>query len=224
MTLKFSFCNSKINALAKHLELKKTEVVAFDLPAGYTCPCASLCRTYANRSTGKITQYGEFKCYASMIEARYPAVRALRWNNFDSIAKLGNDVEAITALILESIPNTAKIIRIHSSGDFFSYAYFQAWLRVAQIRTDIVFFGYSKILAYALTVLNANLENFKLEYSYGGTEDAERDNLYPNLPTAFVRTQPEQYNYLDTICCEKGMEHQDFFYIMDSRSFVLNVH
>ena len=66
-SLKFSTGNAK---LGKRL--------IFSLPAGYSCPSAGHCKTFADRDTGKITdlpQEGqaiglEYRCFAAMSEAR----------------------------------------------------------------------------------------------------------------------------------------------------------
>ena len=71
--LKFSTGNRKINDLAKDLGLSKKEVVAFDLPAGYTCPAADICKSQANRENGKITdgENCQFRCYAASTESAF---------------------------------------------------------------------------------------------------------------------------------------------------------
>ncbi|MFN9898641.1 MAG: hypothetical protein ACK55Z_07590, partial [bacterium] len=68
--LKFSTGNGKL----------KNRLI-FNLPAGYACPHAGVCKTFADRATGQITdlpQYtgteaDEFRCFAAMSETR-PAV------------------------------------------------------------------------------------------------------------------------------------------------------
>ena len=61
--LKFSTGNAK---LGKRL--------IFSIPAGYTCPCAGVCKTFADSLTGKIldlpqfngTVADEYRCFAAM--------------------------------------------------------------------------------------------------------------------------------------------------------------
>ena len=43
-TLKFSLENAKLD-----------KRLIFNIPAGYTCPRAGVCRTFADKDTGKIT-------------------------------------------------------------------------------------------------------------------------------------------------------------------------
>jgi hypothetical protein len=61
--IKFSFNNSKIKSTAKVLKSRGIvsnvkEVVCFDLPAGWTCPKANLCKSKVNPDTGIKTDYG----------------------------------------------------------------------------------------------------------------------------------------------------------------------
>ena len=53
-----------------------SDVVEFNLPAGWSCPFALKCLTKADRESGKQSAGKErvFTCYAAVAE-RYPAVR-----------------------------------------------------------------------------------------------------------------------------------------------------
>ena len=217
--LKFSKYNMKINALARHLGMKKTEVVAFDLPAGWTCPAAKLCKSTVNRENGKRSDFGQFVCYATKAESVYPNVRLVRWHNFDTLKNAGS-VEKMAEVILASIPKSVKIIRIHSSGDFFSKTYFQAWMKVAEIRTDILFFGYTKLLPY---VTAQKPENFKLTYSYGGKMDSKYDTL-KNVPCCKVVMDNTNPDNIDIVCNGKNLEHEDYYKIIQNESFGILVH
>ena len=69
--LKFSTGNGKLR-----------NRLIFSLPAGYACPHAGVCKTFADRTTGAITDLpqfsgttaDEFRCFAAMAEVR-PNVR-----------------------------------------------------------------------------------------------------------------------------------------------------
>ena len=84
--LKFSKSNGKLS-----------NRLIFSIPAGYTCPHAGKCHTFADRTTGKLTDnpHGcseslEYRCFAAMAEARFPAVRDARWHNFDQLKAVRN--------------------------------------------------------------------------------------------------------------------------------------
>lgn len=159
--LKFSLGNAK---------LKRGEAI-FDLPAGHSCPFAKLCRSSANRITGRITDgpHTEFRCYAATGEARSKAARKMRWKNFTTLRKC-NGASDMASLISNSLPLSSRI-RIHSSGDFFSQAYFDAWLMVARQFPERIFYAYTKALPFWVKRLNDIPSNFKLVASYGGVND-----------------------------------------------------
>jgi hypothetical protein len=216
-TLKFSIGNTKILALAQTLGLASNQVTSFDLPAGYTCPAADICQSFSDPDTGKITDGNncKFRCYAASMEARYTATRKAHWYNYNILRKLTQD--GMVQLILSSIPENAKIIRIHASGDFFSKKYFQAWVKVAQTRTDVQFFGYTKILPY----VNADKpDNFRLVYSYGGKMDSKKTCE----PTAYVVKNIAEAieRGLHPACIDNPAD--DFNLIMTGGTFALHLH
>ena len=215
--LKFSAGNTKILELAQVKGLKSNEVTSFDLPAGWTCPAADMCQSFSNRESGKIVDGDrcKFRCYAASMEARYPATRKAHWYNYDMLK--GLSLDKMVELILSSIPKTTKIVRIHASGDFFSKRYFLAWVKVAEIRTDVQFFGYTKVLPY---VNSPKSDNFHLVYSFGG----KMDKKLKLQPTAYVVK-----NITEAI--ERGLHpsckeypSDDFDFIMNNRTFALVLH
>lgn len=217
-TLHFSKGNKKLNELAKYLGYSNSQVVSFDLPAGHTCPMANECLSKADKVTGKITD-GEsmkFRCYAASGESAFTSVRKAHWSNFEAVKSLSTD--EISDLILSEIPKGVKVIRIHASGDFFSKRYFQAWVRVASLRPDIRFFGYTKVLEY----VNAGKpQNFKLVYSFGG----KQDSLLKSEPTCFVVSTLEQAILKGVeIACPETKSPNDFDFVMGGKSFALLIH
>lgn len=216
--LKFSLGlhNHKLRILANHLMIPYSHIVSFDLPAGYTCPGANICKTYANRLTGKIIdgKNSTVRCYAASMECRYKSTRLARWHNFTELMSSDDMKNAI----LTSIPKNVKIIRIHTSGDFFNKKYFMAWLHVAMERPDITIFGYTKILSYYLTSKLAN--NFKLIYSHGGRDDYLADIL--NVPQVYIVQSTD--NPPAPIICNAQDEWEDFNYICNQKSFSILVH
>jgi len=213
MRLKFGRRNGKLNGMAKVLGLRKCEVLSFDLPAGYTCPAASICKAYADKGNGKIidSKTMVFRCYAASVESRFKNSRLAHWHNYDLLKNLSES--KMVELINRSIPKTAKIIRLHSSGDFFSKDYFNAWLEVALKNSNITFFGYTKVIDY---VKAEKPSNFKLVYSMGGTMDNQVDG---SIPTCRIVEYSE-----DSICKTKDDSHEDFEYIMKGLSFTINLH
>lgn len=221
--LKFSKNNSKLHELAHYLGFRKSQVAAFDLPAGFTCPAAHLCRAYANRETGRITkgEHMQFLCYAAKLEAAFPNARKAHWHNFDLLKAAGmHDANAMASLILASMPNGVKVIRIHSSGDFFNTAYFQAWTLVAAAHPEIVFFGYTKVLGLLSMERPAN---FHLVYSFGGRHDEQA--IAQSVPMSVVVENTEEAARLGLpVACPTATDPDDYNYIVRGESFALVLH
>ena len=212
--LKFSFGNRKVKELGRVQGVKSC---SFDLPAGYTCPMADICQSFANKETGKITDGAncQFRCYAASLEAAFKPTRALHWYNFELLK--GKSKSEMVELIQSSLPPKVGIIRIHSSGDFFNEDYFNAWVEVTRNNPHIRFFAYTKVLNY---VSADTPDNFKLVYSYGG----KMDNELSSEPVAYVTRTLEQAIELGVpVSCEDNPV-DDFDYIMAGKSFALMLH
>lgn len=213
--LKFSTHNGKMVELQKFTGKK---VVCFDLPVGHTCPFADKCFCTVNRDTGKLTD-GEnqvYRCFASSAECAFTNTRKLRWHNFDLLKDKSQT--AMTELINASIPNKTEIVRIHSAGDFFNRAYFNAWVEIAKLNPKIKFFGYTKGIQY---VRQAKPENFKLVYSYGGKLDTK---VVQTDPVAYVvNSKIEAENMGLILPCELNSAG-DYFAINAQLSFALLLH
>jgi hypothetical protein len=78
-----------------------------------------------------------------------------------------------------------KWVRIHDSGDFFSPAYFEAWLRIAEATPDVRFYAYTKEVAMVKS--HTLPDNFIIIFSMGGKQDylidTERDRHADVFPT-----------------------------------------
>lgn len=137
--LEFSHGNAKL----------PNSTMLFSLPAGYSCPGALTCLTYAHRHTGKIRDgaHAQFRCYAALAETR-PTVRDLRWRNFERFA--GLDGEQIGDLLVASITASARRytqrVRLFESGDCFSYWLRDGILIAAEALPRLVFYLYTKHL------------------------------------------------------------------------------
>jgi len=158
------------------------DTAILSLPAGHTCPFARDCRSSTDKATGKITDgpHTQFRCYATTAEAMFPNIRESRWGNFELIRSAGTAIQ-MAALIEKSLAGKKKIkkVRFHQSGDFFSQAYFDAWLMVAANHPELLFYGYTKALPFWVKRLGSIPANFKIVASRGGSHDAliEEHNL-----------------------------------------------
>ena len=192
-------------------------IFTFSLPAGHACPFANECLSKADKLTGKLTDgpNTQFRCFAASAEAVYPNVRIARWHNFDLLKKLNSNEAA--DLILNSLPKKANIVRIHVSGDFFNEAYFMAWLQVAKLRPNVLFYAYTKSLIYWVNYIKEIPNNLVLNASEGGKLDAQI--LEHGLKFAKVVYSPEQAEELGLL-----IDHTDEAAYKTKESFALLIH
>ena len=219
--LKFSQANGK---LSKRL--------IFSLPAGYTCPNAGVCKTFADRTTGKIkdlpqlggSDSNEYRCFAAMAEVR-PNVRNARWYNWDLLRNVmyasDDHLLALTTLIFDSLEEQPPfdLTRVHESGEFWTELYMRAWFEVAKQRPQKKFYAYTKSLGMWINLQEFLPPNFYLTASKGGT----LDYLIPKYPNVFKRIA--HVVYTETEAEAKGLEidHDDSHCLQD-KPFALLVH
>jgi hypothetical protein len=171
--LKFSAGNSKL----------APNIFTLSLPAAYACPGANLCKSMAVKtSEGYRIKDGpncQFRCFAAIDEVLKPNVREQRWHNFNLLK--GKTVAELVELIQSSLPrpNWKYLVRLHVSGDYFSQDYFDAWLKVARLNPQTVFYGYTKSLPFWIKRKRNIPKNLRLTASRGGKWDSliESHNL-----------------------------------------------
>jgi hypothetical protein len=122
----------------------------FSLPAVESCPNCEDC---------KLT------CYATKGHYRQKNVREKYKNNFKIVHQNSEYFEQSIQAQIDK--RNIKVVRIHTSGDFFSLQYFQNWLNIVYANRDTVqFFTYTKeqpILDYWCEIKN----NSTLWYKWG---------------------------------------------------------
>jgi hypothetical protein len=232
--------NSKLRALAESTGMS---TLAFDIPAGFTCPAAYICQTYANRTTGKITQgkHSQFTCYAARNEGIYKNSRLAHWHNFDLIQetlKQEKGIESLAQMLSDDIRLlNPGIVRIHSSGDMFTSAYTLAWIRVAELNPDVIFFGYTKVYASYQMLDSVHYANLGFAFSLGSRDDRlvrdcdvtctviQDGSQFNDDSSLFYNAQFERW---DKVIC--GNHHDAFLYsedfhrIMNRESFGIPLH
>jgi len=162
-------------------KMSKMNIVYLSLPAGYTCPFAAGCKTFAHKQGGKFKSSGksildaggDFRCYAASTEAQYKNVRNSRWSNFDLMRESDDMAQLISRSIKFYNSNNPdiSIFRIHESGDFFSQEYFNAWIEVANMHPQILFYAYTVSLPYWQDRKDDIPTNLRLTASQGGMRD-----------------------------------------------------
>jgi len=188
MTLTFSKGNAKLG----------THTLIFNLPAGKTCPGALFCKSFAVvDSNGKRSirdgEHTQFRCFAASSEVQYDGAFYNRKANLETIVEylqtgVDHAAEQINVALQHFRTRKTELVRIHESGDFFSHAYLQAWVKVAQMNPDLKFYCYSKSLPMFIDFGVANLpDNFYLTASYGGAFDSMIDQgLFPRYSKVFM--------------------------------------
>ena len=211
LTLKFQVAgNAKLDIYGKRL-------AAFSLPSGFSCPAALDCLSKAHRVTGKITDgpETEFRCFSATSEALSPHARRARWHNFDILRSL--DFEDMVLAIHDAFPAGCDLCRVHVGGDFYNQRYFDAWMQVARLMPDKLFYAYTKSLTYWATRLGDIPPNFNLTASYGGRHDPLIAEL--GLKYSKVVFHPEQAERLGL-----EIDHDDSHAMHSTKPFALLLH
>ena len=169
--LYFSKANGKLRKLAKNLGIPCSQIRSFDLPSGITCnpTCKFRAITVNKKMYKRKNNYPS--CYAVRSEAFYPQVWRSRTRNYAEL--LGLNEEQIVKKIEKKIRqfSTLKVLRLHTSGDFFSIDYFRAWNKVAKNHPKIRFYTYTKRIGWYLKMREELAENFRILASYGSSSD-----------------------------------------------------
>lgn len=188
----------------------KLEWPYFSLPAGYTCPFATVCKNFPAKWEGPL-KGGKFKkpssweknvkagpkaemmCYAARAQGQYPGANVQAFKNLDLIKKMKTK-EKIADLIVRSMKyhnlDNTDVLRIHEAGDFFNQEYFDAWVEVAKRLPNTLFYAYTVSLPYYMARKNSLPNNFKVIASMDkNNEDFILDN---DLRYSRVVNSPEE--------------------------------
>lgn len=179
--LSFSACNDKLVKTAEKLNVKPKDYFSFDLRAGVTCPFARECKSQVRGDKIVDGPHCKFRCYAATAERRLPVVYNLRQRNTQAI-KRRRTYAAIYRMLVKNLPPHARVVRLHTSGDFYSYDYLKAWIDVAKGFPHVRFYAYTKALPHIERYVYTHPEgvalgqgilspNFRITASYGGTHD-----------------------------------------------------
>ncbi len=164
-------------------KLKKTRTVSFNLPAfrsrdGHvTCPMAGICAG---------------PCYARQGRIIMPQAQNTREFNL-AIARA--DLPAFERYaVLDLARIRTKSIRVHDSGDFYSQAYLDSWLRIMRQYPQKRFYAYTKCLHLDWS---QTPPNFQVVYSLGGKLDHLIDLTKPHARIFATHDDRKQAGYVD---------------------------
>lgn len=150
----------KQEKLLKWQNSKLKQQFIFTLPAGMPS-CNRICPS----------------CYALKAEVRFHAARAYRLRMLDA-SRQPDFAQRIIAE-LSATRRSARIVRVHESGDFYSQQYISAWHTITTALPHFTFYAFTKRLHdFDFSALSA-LPNFILINSlqHGGLNYAPRAQL-----------------------------------------------
>ena len=165
------------------------------LPAGYTCPNAISCKSFAAKSHHKFSdgsslkkasELTKFGCFAARAQAQYPELNKNVFSNLKllNIAAKSGGVDAMAKLILDSIKHAGleniRISRIHEGGDFFSKDYMAAWIKVANALPNTNFYTHTTSLPFWIALKSIMPDNFNLIASFDDSSDSNKELILKN--------------------------------------------
>ena len=220
--LKYSAANAKTEALKQVDELKpfladKRKIYSLDLLSGYSCPFAQACLSKAVEFEGKRKiqdgKKNEFRCFSASQEVQYTNVYNSRKHNFDTLR--GLHLNDMIHRLRVDMPDDLGICRIHVAGDFFSPDYMFAWINMAMMHTDRLFYAYTKSLSYWLKYREwtDQIDNFVLTASYGGRNDnmiAEHNLRSAKVVFSEAEAGDLDIDHDDSHAARPSLKHQDF--------------
>lgn len=147
-------------------KLKKDGIVSFNLIPILHCPSAGACKAFCYATVGQ-------QAFKSGVLRRARAFLATQ--QYDFVPKMVQEVR-------RAIARGTQAVRIHDSGDFYSYDYMLSWFEIARANPSVRFYAYTKMIALVKRAHKAGLvpDNFRLIQSLGGLTDARIDYSLPH--------------------------------------------
>lgn len=153
--------------LTQNSDLKRGGIYGWTLPAHWVtlsdgskfncCPQAGVCAAF---------------CYAKSGAFLWKNVRGAHVEKLEMTLR---NLEAWQELMNKELSQkkyVGKYIRIHDSGDFYSVEYAMAWIRIAEVNKQCIFYAYTKEVAmFKVELKDLIPDNFILIYSFGGKQD-----------------------------------------------------
>lgn len=147
-------------------KLKKDGIVSFNLIPIIHCPSAGACKAF---------------CYATVGQQAFKSGVLRRARAF--LATLQPDfVEKMNGELQKAVKKGARAVRVHDSGDFYSYEYLMQWFSIARANPDVRFYAYTKMIYFVRKAYGEGVvpSNFRLIQSLGGTVDRLIDSSLPH--------------------------------------------
>lgn len=185
----WSKSNSKLNKTAKKWTErfgKAASFRSFNIPrlssetGMKTCPYAGSCADI---------------CYAGQGRMNFSTARAARERNLDHITSI--TPRELSKELVDDVNRMRAVthIRIHDSGDFFSRAYYRAWVRTAVECSDKIFYAYTKSIPFL--EWDSHPKNFRVVQSVGGKRNKDIDLNYSHAKIFATEAERKKAGYCD---------------------------
>jgi hypothetical protein len=147
-------------------KLKADGIVSFNLIPIIHCPMAGACKSF---------------CYATVGQQAFKSGVLRRARAFLATTK-ADFVPRMVTEVQKAVKKGARAVRIHDSGDFYSYEYMLAWFEIARANPSVRFYAYTKMVSLVRMAYKAGLvpDNFRLIQSLGGIADKQIDRSLPH--------------------------------------------
>jgi len=165
-----------LNWSTRNSKIKKTNTVAFSLPAIAACPQAGICASVCYATQGRYIMRNVIKTRESNFDkARSPEFETMLREDLGKLGKFGS-------------------VRIHDSGDFFNQEYLNTWAQIATENPTKIFYAYTKSLHLDFSKLP---KNFHVIQSQGGKLDHAIDLEKPHSRIFSSHEARKRAGYVD---------------------------
>jgi hypothetical protein len=169
-------------------------------------------------------EHQQFRCYAASLEAIFKGLRENAHHNLDLLqaARKAGGRHGMAALIERSLKragawDTKSVLRLHSSGEFFTAPYLDAWIDVARATPSNRYYAYTKAVGWVVARRDRIPANFNITMSRGGTQDALISRF--GLKESIVVGSEEEAAALGL-----EVDHDDSHALFGTESFALVIH
>jgi hypothetical protein len=147
-------------------KLKADGIVSFNLIPIIHCPMAGACKSF---------------CYATVGQQAFKNGVLRRARAFLATTK-ADFVPRMIQEVSTAVRRGARAVRVHDSGDFYSYEYMLQWFEIARANPSVRFYAYTKMVALVRLAHKAGFvpDNFRLIQSLGGLADKQIDRSLPH--------------------------------------------
>lgn len=147
-------------------KLAKDGIVSFNLIPIVHCPMAGACKAYCYATVGQ-------QAFRSGVLRRARAFLATMQPDF---------VPRMVGEVQKAHKKGARAVRVHDSGDFYSFDYMQSWFAIAKANPSMIFYAYTKMVPFVKVAYAKGLvpANFRLIQSLGGVADRGIDRSLPH--------------------------------------------